>query len=413
MHRAIALLLCLASTSFGQAPEPTDSPPPAADVPIDFAKVIAEVEATAKKPPANAAIIAKFEKLREEFELRKVEIARAARARYESAANSEASAIQFFTECTALAASSSRGGAFTAPTPPPTQDTSKSKQDDRRSSGSTRGKDSKKGNTREEQPNDAAEIPGRGAFLQLQLQYLVFTMEAVDMKDRGLIVGRLREFSTRAAGLVRHYASVAPVDPSRSVPVGSSSDKREAAEQRAEQAAQRARQSALTLANQGVMGSVFTSAYNLTTFFKPLPNWPSSPLNLETVYSGQVLPYYRETKPDSLGNGWDEYMALKAALKRIETDEITYTYWAATELRNIQWEKWKDMLFSGVSQTLAADELAKLAHDNVNFSNISHWTSEVEKIKDALIKGETPANLGPGKPAPEPPPQTQTPLSRE
>lgn len=337
-------------------------------------------------PADNAKIVDRLARAQKEFEVRKKEIATNALAKFTSGAMSEAAAVQFYFTCQQIV-----------------QDRIPDLD------GATK-QDAKDRQERVKQQTEQIEdSPGRAAVLQMQLQYLVLTMEAPQMTDRGAVISRLKDFASRAVGLVKTYTSP-PADPVHKAGAGTSKNgntsKREIEKQREDQRHERARQQVVQLAQQSVMGSVFAQAYNLQNYFKPVEGWPGSPLDLANAYTGMIIPYYREEKRDFLGPAWDEYINLESSVQRCALDDRAYARWGVGTYKNLQWTKWKDLLQHGVNRVMAADELSKLCTENLSHPSVGGWIEDLARTIETLNAGTSaPTATSTATSTPEPAPQ--------
>ncbi len=361
------LLLSVFAAGIALAQTEPESPAPPPEVPV-----------VKPLPPEEAAKIADhFAALSKEFESKKKDIANLALGRYSSAAMSENAAVQFYFECQKML-------------------------DDRKPdvNGPDTKKDAKdKADKTRRQYDSIQDTPGYGAVLQLQLQFLVLTMEAPGVKDYGSLVGRVRDFANKAVGIVQSYT--APPEPEHK-PAASvkSNSKREAQKQKDNRGDERSRHQVAQLAQRGVMGSPFAQAYSLPNYFKPLESWPQGPLDLQGIYSNMILPYYRKTKPDLLGSEWDQFIRLQALLQRCGSDDNSYAKWLIGEYKTLQWSKWRDLLDNGANRVMAADELVKLCKENPAHPSVAGWVQELAKMAETL-KGPSPTTKAP---EPEPVP---------
>ncbi len=345
---------------------------------VTIALLIGGAELLAQDAPgaltdADAAIVAKLAEAQKEFDQRKKEVARTALGRFSSAAMSEAAAFAFYSECQRMLESRM-----------PDVDTSGGKND--------------RGTPRRTNSDAMESVPGRGAVLQLQLQFLVFTMEAPDMKDRGAMIARMRDFCGKAVALMQTLGA-APEPDRKVVATVKSGSKRQRDDRDLEREAQARRQLIHSALRQGPMDTVFARAYNLKSYFQPPENWPASPLALDSVYSGMLLPFYRAQKPEMLGGIWDEYLSREAVLQRAASDDDGYGRWLASSAKSLQWSKWKDLLVNGRNRAVAADELVKLAKENATHQEVGSWMRELSQLMEQIKTG----TLVPPAPAPPPP----------
>lgn len=320
----------------------------------------------------DAQIVLKLAQVQKDFEARKKDVITMALGRYSSAAQSEFAAAQYYVECQALV--QSRTPDLDGVTTKDVKDKSK------------------------QQLDSLENAPGRAAILQLQLQYLVFMIEAPKMKDRGAMVARLRDFAAKGIELVKAYSAPAPPEHK---PVASVKTKGKKTDPREQQQDDRARRQLVRSATQGVMGSIFAQAYNLQNYFKPMDGWPQSPLDLNGIYTGMLMPFYREQKKDMLGSIWDEYIANQALLERCSNDDKGYGNWLIGAGRTLQWQKWKDLLANGKNRVAAADELVKLCKENATHPEVGAWVQELAQLMEQVRTGTLPIPA----PAAPPPPQ--------
>lgn len=363
------LALVIASTQAGaQSPAPPATDP-VPENPAAAAAVAGE----------NARILEKLARAQKDFEVRKKEIATNALARFTSGAMSEDAAVQFYFTCQQIVQDRV-----------PVLD------------GQTK-QDAKERQDRMKQEADViADTPGRAAVIQLQLQYLVLTMEAPGYKDRGALISRLKDFAVRATGVLKTYTTPEQ-DTSHTKPGGKASGnntRRDMEKQREEMQQERARRQVVQIAQQGVMGSVFAQAFNLSQYFKPMEGWPGSPLDLAGAYTGMILPYYRENKKEFLGPAWDDYMNLESTVQRCSLDDRSYARWGVGAYKNLQWSKWMDLLHNGMNRVTAADELSKLCTENPTHPNVGGWIDQLTKEMEILRNGSSPQTA----PVADPPP---------
>jgi hypothetical protein len=321
----------------------------------------------------DAKILEKFAQAQKDFEGRKKDIAAAALGRFTSGAASEAAALQLYFTCQQIV-----------------QDRVPDLDGDTK-------KDAKEQQERlKQQAEQMAEIPGFSAVLQLQLQYLVLTMEAPTIKERSVLITRLKDFAGKAVDIMKTYTSP-PGEPQHKVvaTVGSGKGKREQEKQRDAQREERARQQVIQLARQSAMGSIFAQAYSLQNYFKPVEGWPPSALDLPAIYTGMVLPYYRETKKEFVAPTWDEYLGHEATLQRCSLDDRGYARWGIGAYKNLIWSKWMDLFHNGVDRMTAADELAKLCKENPAHPSVGAWMQQLSELANTIKNGSATAEAAP------------------
>lgn len=325
-------------------------------------------------------LILKLEQATKEFDSKKKDIANAALAKYTSAAMSELAAAQFYLTCQQMV------------------------QDRLPDLDGVSKKDIKDKQDRTKQQAERIEdTPGRAAVLQMQVQYLVLTMEAPAMKDEGALVSRVHDFMLKAVALVKQYAWPVVEDPQKkpvATVASAARSKREQEKVRDEKEAERHRREIMQLAGMGVMGSIFAQAYNLQNYFKPREDWPNSPLDLDHIFTGVILPYRHVNKPELLESAWDEFIGLMTTVQRCSTDERGYSKWLIGGYKGLLWRKWQDLYQYGVHKATAVDELVKLVKENPTHSDIGTWAGELTTLAEQLKNPNAVPATPPMKPAP-------------
>lgn len=375
----LALALTVGTTGWSQT----------TPAPIDPFAELAKDKAAAPAAPASATpavsgedvskLVLKLDQAVKDFEGKKKEIANMALGKYISAAQSELSAAQFYIACQQMI------------------------QDRVPDLDGVSKKDIKDKQDRVKQQADRIEsAPGRAAIYQMQLQYLVLTMEAPTMKDEGALVSRLHDFMLKSVALVKQYAWPVAEEPQKKPAASVASaarSKREQEKQRDEKEAERQRRDFIQQVNTSVMGGVFAQAYNLQNYFSPRENWPNSPMDLSGIFQGIILPYRHTNKPELLESAWDEYIGLVTTVERCSTDERGYAKWLISGYKSLLWSKWRDLYEFGTHKATAIDELVKLVKENATHKDIASWAGDLGAIADKL---KNPGGTPPLPPAANP-----------
>ena len=354
--------LCLAIITLigllSAAPAQTPSPAPIAPAAVS--------PDSGSLSPEAMQILKKLTAVKASFDSQKQEVAASALARYTAGAQSEATAVALYMSCLQIV----QGRV------PDLDGTTKQEargQQDRLKAIAERNVDS----------------PGRAALLQMQLQFLVFTMQAPAIEDRGAVMSRLEEFATRAVGLLGTYYPVEPPQKAHSGSSKSQKDKERAQEARESDAARR---DLVKLAKADVMGSLFAEAYNLSYYFKRLGGWPKSLMDLDVIFTSHLIPYTRSNKPELLAKEWEDYIKLTTALEKLTSDEASYARWLVGPYKNLQWKRAMDLLRHGTDRSAAADELVTLVKENPTHPSISTWVTELEKAADEILNPTAPVS---------------------
>ena len=319
--------------------------------------------------PEAMQILKKLATVKASFDSQKKEVAASALTRYTAGAQSEATAVALYMSCLQIV--QGRVPDLDGTTKAEARD-----QQDRLKSIAERNVDS----------------PGRAALLQMQLQFLVFTMQAPAIEDRGAVMSRLKEFATRTIGMFGTYHPVESPQKASSGSSKSQKDKERALEARESETARR---DLVKLAKAGVMGSLFAEAYNLSNYFKPLEGWPKSLIDLDAIFTGQVIPHTRANKPELLAKEWDDYIKLTTALEKLTSDETTYARWLVGAYKNLQWKRAMDLLRHGTDRSAAADELVTLIKENPTHPSIGAWVGELEVVANEILNPTSPVSVRP------------------
>jgi hypothetical protein len=374
IHPSIVGILLIGSTLQGQ----TTADPFSAVVEAERAAAQAAATETPAPTltPEAAAMLEKFAAVQKSFEFQKKEIISSAIGRFTTAADSEVAAIQFYLTCQSIMKSRI-----------PDLDGPASQRELKQEAGGMR---------------DAADglnnMPGTGAMLRLQLQYLIFTLQAPEIKDPSVLVSRMKDMVAAGMGIIKTYSPPVVDDtqrsanrPTNSRPTsasGGSNTKREDPKKQAMKVLnERQRAQLERLGMQGGMNTIFATAYNLRNYVKPLANWPQSPLNVTEVYNQILLPYYRANKKEYLATAWDERIGYEALLNRSKMSDAAYAMWGLNTYKNLVWTKWVDLLKHGNNPALAADELAKHCKENLAHASIGTWMNELNDITTSLRTG--------------------------
>ncbi len=335
--------------------------------------------------PADVAakLLARVEKMEKDFEQQKREVLTSAIARLSTAAGSDLAAIDLYLGCRRILAARSAAAQEAIATKKPDP------------------KDARAMDKREEQLRDSLEEPGHGVVLRLQAEYLMITLEAPAAKDRAALVGRVRDFVNKAMGIIRLSIS-APMAAGGNKVVATTNSKGKNRDQDKDQQLQaemRARRAIPQQLRQSVLSTVFAQAYNLNNYHQKLEGWVNTPLALESVYTNYIMPYYRAQRRADLVAVWDEYLNHNLTMQRAMLDDAPFARWGITEYKQLQWDKWCDLLVYGSNPSVAADELASLFHDNPTHPQTAAWLENLKALAEPY-KPAPPAPAEPESPSP-------------
>ena len=333
-------------------------------------------------PEVVAQLLARVEKMQKDFAQQKHDVLTSAIARLSTAAGSDAAAIDFYLACRRIITERTAVAQDAIATKKATP------------------KDAKAVDQREQQMRDNLEEPGHAVVLRLQAEYLMITLEAPQSKDHAFLVGRVRDFVNKAMNIIR-LSITAPMDNSGKKPVatvGSKSRDREQERERQMQQEMKARRSIPQQLQQSVLSSSYAQAYNLANYHKKVEGWVDEPLSLASVYPSYILPHYRATRRADLVGVWDEYLGHSLTMQRALLDDAPFARWGITEYKQLQWDKWCDLLINGSNPAVASDELASLFHDNPTHPAIAQWLESLQTLAEPY----KPVAPEPAEPSAEP-----------
>lgn len=175
----------------------------------------------------------------------------------------------------------------------------------------------------------------------MQLEYLVLTIQAQDIKeqkDMGPIVAALQSFIPKAItavdGAIKHTASGAveqKIDAGALAPGRRPTNNNGQAARPGGKGAgrvmgggggagggglARAAGELGSILNESVKDCEFSKAYLLGSHLKR-QEWSYSPADIAAIYDSVIFPYYLEVKPTELGAQWDTRINTEFALRKI------------------------------------------------------------------------------------------------
>ena len=341
-------------------------------------------------PSAIPDVIQKLREFQTSYDSYRKEILQSYIERFRSAATSEQAALNFHALCVQAAANRSEGSdekARQKPTSPmeliARLRQERSENQDGVRGGHRKGDEKNDDTNGSNNPNEQAPTPGKGAFLQLQLDYLIFTIEAPTYQDKSTIPGRFKDFIERGIQLATRYL---PAGTPAEADLAKLSDR-----QRQEvQERQRYRQSIVkefgSALTQDVYGSAFAKAGGVETHFKKEAKWPAGPLSIKAIYENFILPPIRTGNLERLGPAWDEYVGYEAAVQRAMLDDAGYTRWAANDLKDLEFQKWLDVLLYSPNRDIGLNEIINLCKSNPQHPRLGQWISQMANLEKQLSK---------------------------
>lgn len=331
----------------------------------------------AMTPEQTTALMEQINKTRSEFAKAKRQVFEGALTRFRAASASEADAVNFYLACYQVV-----------------------NIDRKPAANEEEQKEREKDDWREriiEQMRDT-QTPGA---LRFQLQLLTLSLEASQAEDRSKFIQPLRAFCQSVGAFLQNAKTQAENEPQRRVvaTVGKKGRRDEMNDQRDKIREGRVSGAARSL-GQGVMGTIFAQAYNLSTYIEHVEGWPQSAIDFRGVYRGIVLPHCRAEKK-GLAEAWQEYVNLETILRQSEMNDAAFLEWGRAGYRELMWEKWLDLLMNGVNANTAGQELLKIIRENPTSPSLKKWMQDLDKIADKIAP-PAPAPESPALPPPQP-----------
>ncbi|MCB1225218.1 MAG: hypothetical protein KDK99_05340 [Verrucomicrobiales bacterium] len=240
---------------------------------------------------------------------------------------------------------------------------------------------------------ETMEENGAAPALRIQLAWLALSIEAVEAPDdaaRLALYPRVRKLAQESANLLQ-LAAGAETKEDRIVAIVREKNPEDRRPRNRDQ--NRLGRGVREVLGQSVFSSLFAQAYQLQNYAKLPKNWARSPIEFAMIYDTMLMTQCRLEKKQDLPELWDEWIAVEAAEKKATLDESAYLLWLATAGKDFQWRKQLDLLRNGVTPTTAAGELLRMAQENPNHPSLGRWMNDLTALK-AEITGESPRNQG-------------------
>jgi hypothetical protein len=138
------------------------------------------------------------------------------------------------------------------------------------------------------------------------------------------------------------------------------------------------------VAGQNVLGSVFAKHYKLDSSVRPREGGAYSPGDVDGIYDGMILPYYRDTEqPTSLMAAWKKRIAQQTAIAEAFPFREAKEKFTAEKLPELLWGQARELFMLGQEQS-AAQTMYSLIQANLGHRRASEWLNEYI----SLLKGE-------------------------
>jgi hypothetical protein len=221
--------------------------------------------------------------------------------------------------------------------------------------------------------------------LALQLEYLVLTIQAQDVKDSkdmGSVVTALQSFLGKAIAAVqastKHTASGA---------VEAKDGGKGGGRKGGGNGGGGGPGGGLAgMLRQSVKGSEFSRAYLLDDYLTR-KDWEYSPLGIGSIYSTVIFPYYVAEKSGELAAQWDSRINAEMTLRKAGMSETEFNLYYKEEQPRLLWEKHNHLLSNNVTPVNALADMLKVIQANPNHPDAAGWLKSFKEI----VKNVAPA----------------------
>ncbi len=202
-----------------------------------------------------------------------------------------------------------------------------------------------------------------GAAVRLQLEYLVLTLEAHEVKDREKMLPKLGAYISNLV---------------------SSADKL------------KGRAGAYINRSLADNNNPFVKAFVLDRYLQT-ENWSMQPADFREIWEKIVLPVYREKKKADLGAQWDARISNESAFRNGSMSKAEFAIWTQHDLPSIKWERAKDLASNSDKPVNGMADMLKVIKDTPGHPDSPKWLNELRGMISAAAKAnnvEVPIGLG-------------------
>jgi hypothetical protein len=228
--------------------------------------------------------------------------------------------------------------------------------------------------------------------LMLQLEYLVMTIQAQDIKETkkmGPLVVALQAFVAKAVTAVqestKHTASGAVEAKDSKGPPGGG--------RRGGGGGGGGGGPGGTLnglLRQSVQGCDFAKAYLLQDYLDK-KDWEYSPLDIDGIYTNVILPYYLQERPTEVAAQWDARITASMSIRKAVMSDTEFGIYYKEEGPRLQWQKNSYLVTNGLNAVNALAEMLKVIQANPNHPDAAGWLDDFrETVESVSEPGTTP-----------------------
>ena len=247
------------------------------------------------------------------------------------------------------------------------------------------------------------------AGLMLQLEYLVLTVQAQDVKeqkDMGPIVAQLQTFIPKAVNAVqetmKHTASGA-VEQKNQGNGGGGGGGRPGGGGRAPAGGGgrgpgggggggvNVPGNLGNALRQSVKNCEFSNAYLLESHLKR-EEWAYAPLEIAEIYQSVIFPYYLEVRPTEIAAQWDARINAELALRKTIMSESEFGVFLKERQPELHWYKASYLYSHNVNALQAMADMLKIIRENPTHPEAGAWLRELRDAVNMAQPGRPTAN---------------------
>ncbi len=237
--------------------------------------------------------------------------------------------------------------------------------------------------------------------LQLQLEYLVLTIQAASMDDTSPLIPALQAFLQKAVVAVqetmKHNAAGAVVEkeqdrgPNRQggrpggggrPPGGGGGG-----------GGGGLNGQLVNMLRQSVTGTEYSRAYQLDEYLKN-KEWENQPLEIAGIYNRVIFPYYEKNKPTELPAQWDARISTELALRKAVQSEAEFMEYYKENYPPLLWEKAKYLFEKNINPIIALADMLKIIRENPSHPRAQSWVDELR----GYVKSREAPQISPNQP---------------
>ncbi|MBE2282762.1 MAG: hypothetical protein IAE77_04795 [Prosthecobacter sp.] len=223
--------------------------------------------------------------------------------------------------------------------------------------------------------------------LMLQLEYLVMTIQAQDVKETkkmGPLVVALQAFVAKAVAAVqestKHTASGAVEAKDSKGPPGGG--------RRGGGGGGGPGGTLNGLLRQPVQGCDFAKAYLLQDYLDK-KDWEYSPLDIDGIYTKAILPYYLQERPTEVAAQWDARINASMSIRKAVMSDTEFGIYYKEEGPRLQWEKNSYLVTNGLNAVNALAEMLKVIQANPNHPDAAGWLEDFRETVESVSEPGT------------------------